>query len=79
MQKNTRNKQEELVQLIALETTENKPDQFKINNAYQQLRDIENYKITESIIRSKEKITLEQTNKLFFDQKNPKQKQKNIN
>ena len=43
MQKNTRNKQEELVQLIATETTENKPDQSKINNFHQQLQDIENY------------------------------------
>lgn len=79
MQKNTRNKQEELVQLIATETTENKPDQSKINNFHQQLQDIENYKITEPIICSKEKIKLEQTNKFFFDQKNQKQKQKTIN
>lgn len=63
----------------SLETTENKPDQFKINNVHQQLQDIENYKITESIICSKEKIKLEQTNKFFFDQKNQKQKQKTIN
>ena len=77
MQKNTRNKQEELVQLIATETTENKPDQSKINNFHQQLQDIENYKIIESIIHSKEKITLEQTNQIFLRSKKSKAKTRN--
>lgn len=77
MQKNTRNKQEELVQLIATETTENKPDQSKINNFHQQLQDIENYKIIESIIHSKEKITLEQTNQIFLRSKKSKTKTRN--
>lgn len=77
MQKNTRNKQEELVQLIATETTENKPDQSKINNFHQQLQDIENYKIIESIIHSKEKITLEQTNQIFLRLKKSKTKTRN--
>ena len=56
------------------------PDQHKITNAHQHLEDIDNYKITGSIIQSKDKIILEQEkpNKYFFDQEKQKQKLKTI-
>ena len=75
-----RNKPEELIQLIKTETIKTNPNQNKINKTQQYLQDIENYKITGSIIRSKEKIILEQEkpNKFFFDQEKQKQKQKAI-
>ena len=46
-----------------------KPDQNKINTAQHHLQDVQNYKISASIIRSKEKLILEQEkqNKFFFD------------
>ena len=45
------------------------PDHHKINAAEQHLQDIQNYKTSGSIIRSREKLTLEQEKprKLFFD------------
>ena len=54
-----------------------KPDQNKINTAQHHLQDVQNYKISASIIRSKEKLILEQEkqNKFFFDRE--KQKQSN--
>ena len=53
------------------------PDQNKINTAQHHLQDVQNYKISASIIRSKEKLILEQEkqNKFFFDRE--KQKQSN--
>ena len=55
------------------------PDQNKINTAQHHLQDVQNYKISASIIRSKEKLILEQEkqNKFFFDrEKQAKQLQK---
>ena len=78
MQKNIRNKQEELTQFITTEKTKPNPHQYKIQKAHQHLQDVDNYKISGSIIRSKEKIILEQEkpNKFFFDQEKQNQKQK---
>ena len=69
MQKNIRNKQDELTQFITIEKTKPKPNQDKIQEAHQHLPDIGNYKISGSIICSKEKIILDQEkpNKFFFD------------
>ena len=69
MQKNIRNKQDELTQFITIEKTKPKPNQGKIQEAHQHLPDIGNYKISGSIICSKEKIILDQEkpNKFFFD------------
>ena len=80
MQKNIRNKQDELTQFITIEKTKANPNQDKIQEAHQHLQDIDNYKISGSIIRSKEKMILEQEkpNKFFFDQEKQKQKQKTI-
>ena len=75
--KNIRNKQDELTQFITIEKTKPNPNQDKIQEAYQHLQDIDNYKISGSIIRSKEKMIPEQEklNKFFFDQE--KQKKQN--
>ena len=76
MQKNIRNKQDELTQFITIEKTKANPNQDKIQEAHQHLQDIDNYKISGSIIRSKEKMILEQEkpNKFFFHQEKQKQK-----
>ena len=77
--KNILNKQDQqLTQFITIEKTKPKPNQDKIQEAHQHLQDIDNYKISGSIIRSKEKIILKQEkpNKFFFDQEKQKQKQK---
>ena len=78
--KNIRNKQEELTQFITIEKTKANPNQDKIQEVHQHLQDIDNYKISGSIIRSKEKMILEQEkpNKFLFDQEKQKQKQKTI-
>ena len=84
MQKNIRIRKTRLIDLIKMEKQKTNPDQHKINIAHQQLPDINNYKITGSIIQSKKKLILEQEkpNKFFFDQKQKsktiKQLQKNI-
>lgn len=80
MQKNVRNKQTQLVDLIKIEKHKPSPNQHKLNNAHQQLQDVDNYKITGSIICSKEKLVLEQEKpgKFFFDQEKQKQKSKTI-
>ena len=77
MQKNIRNKQEELTQFITIEKTKPNTHQYKIQKAHQHLQDVDNYKISGSTIRSKEKIILEQEkpNKFFFDQEKQKTKQ----
>ena len=43
-----------------------KPDQHKINTAQHHLQDVQNYKILASIIRSKEKLILEQEKQTNF-------------
>ena len=80
MQKNIRMKQTQLINLINMEKQKANPDQHKITNAHQHLEDIDNYKITGSIIQNKDKIILEQEkpNKYFFDQEKQKQKLKTI-
>ena len=57
-----------------------KPDQNKINTAQHHLQDVQNYKTSASIIRSKEKLILEQEkqNKFFFDREKQKQKAKQL-
>ena len=57
-----------------------KPDQHKVNTAQHHLQDVQNYKILASIIRSKEKLILEQEkqNKFFFDLEKQKQKAKQL-
>ena len=74
MQKNIRNKQDEQTQFITIEKTKPNPNQDKIQEAHQH-QDIDNYKISGSIIRSKEKMILEQEkpNKFFFEQEKQKQ------
>ena len=78
--KNIRNKQDELTQFITIKKIKPNPNQDKIQEAHQHLQDIDNYKISGSIIRSKEKMILEQEkpNKFLFDQEKQKQKQKTI-
>ena len=78
MQKNMRNKRDQLTQFLAIEKTKPNPNQDKIQEAHQYLPVTDNYKISGSKIRSKEKIILEQEkpSKFFFDQE--KQKQKTI-
>ena len=79
MQKNIHNNQDQLTQFITIEKTKPKPNQDKIQEAHQHLQDIDNYKISGSIIRSKEEVILEQKkpNKFFFGLEKQKQKQKN--
>ena len=60
MQKNMRNEQTKLTDLIKQEKYKSNPDQHKTNNAHQQLMDIDKYKTADSIIRSKVKLILEQ-------------------
>ena len=54
------------------------PDRNKINKAQQNVQDIQNYRTTGSIIRSKEKLILEEEklNKFFCDLEKQNQKQK---
>lgn len=56
------------------------PDLNKINKAQNQLEDIQNFKDTGSIIRSREKLIIKQEkpNKYFFDHEKQKQKNKTI-
>ena len=63
MQKNIRNKQDELPQFITTEKTKPNPNQEKIQETHQ---DIDNYQISGSIIRSKENMILEQENPTNF-------------
>ena len=74
MQKNIRNKQDEITQFIIFEKTRANPNQDKIQEAHQHLQDNNNYKISGSIIYSKENIILEQEkpNKFLFDQEKQK-------
>ena len=72
--KKTIKKQDELIQFINTVKRKQTANQHKINKAQQHLEDIQNYKMSGSIIRSKEKIILEQEkpNKFFFDQEKQK-------
>lgn len=70
LQKNIRTKQSELTHFIDNEQTKTHTDQNEINIAYNQLQDIENYRLTGSIIRSKEQIIVEQEKPSFSIKKN---------
>ena len=73
MRNNTHNKLDELTQFITIEKTKANPNQDKIQEADQHLQDIANYKISGSIIHSKEKILeQEKPNKFSFDQEKQK-------
>ena len=78
LQKNIRKKQELLTQILKSEKLKPNPNQNQINKIHNHLQDIQNYKDTGSIARSKEKLIIEQEklNKFFFDQE--KQKHKTI-
>ena len=56
------------------------PDLNKVNKAQNQLENIQNFKDTGSIIRSREKLIIKQEkpNKYFFDHEKQKQKDKTI-
>lgn len=68
-QKNIRKKQDELTHFITTKKIKQNPDHHKINAAEQHLQDIQNYKTSGSIIRSRERLILKQEkpSKLFFD------------
>ena len=53
--KSIRNKQDQLTQFITIEKTKPNPNQDIIQEAHQRLKDIDNCKISRSIIHSKEK------------------------
>ena len=74
IEKNIHNKQDELTQFVTTEKTKPHPNEEKIQEAHQHLQDIDNQKISRSIIRCKEKMILEQEkpNKFFFDQEKRK-------
>ena len=76
--KNIRNKWDEITQFITIEKTKPNPNQDKIQEAHQRFQDIDNYKISGSIILSKEKTILDQEtpNKFFFDKEKQMEKQK---
>ena len=78
LQKNIRKKQELLTQILKSEKLKPNPNQNQINKIHNHLQDTQNYKDTGSIVRSKEKLIIEQEklNKFFFDQE--KQKHKTI-
>ena len=69
-----------LTNLIIQEKTKKQPNLNYINNWQKELEDIENYKIQGSIIRSKEKIIInqEKPNKYFFQIEKQKQTKKHI-
>ena len=50
MEKSIRNKQDELTQFITIDKTKPNWNQDKIQEAHQHLQDIDNYKISRSII-----------------------------
>ena len=56
--KNKRKKQEELTQFLSTEKMKQNPDLKKINKSQNHLQDIQNYKATGSIIRSREKLII---------------------
>ena len=73
MRNNIHNKLDELTQFITIEKTKANPNQDKIQEADQHLQDIANYKISGSIIHSKEKVLeQEKPNKFSFDQEKQK-------
>ena len=80
LNQNIKKAQEEATNKILLEKQKEIPNLNKIKELYNQLEDIQNYKKQGTIIRSKEKLILEQEqpNKYFFEQEKSKQKKKTI-
>ena len=72
--------QEETTNEIIKEKQKETPDLNKISKLHNQLKDIENYKKQGTVIRSKEKIIMEQeqANKYFFDEEKTKLKKKTV-
>ena len=72
--------QEETTNEIIKEKQKETPDLNKIPKLHNQLKDIENYKKQGTVIRSKEKIIMEQeqANKYFFDEEKTKLKKKTV-
>ena len=56
--KKQKKKQEELTQFLSTEKMKQNPDLKKINKSQNHLQDIQNYKATGSIIRSREKLII---------------------
>ena len=73
-------KQQHLISYITQEKSKLIPNIEKLNKYQQELNDIENYKTEGTIIRSKEKVILneEKPTKYFHAQEKQKQKKKNI-
>ena len=78
--RNLNQKQQILIQNITTEKSKINPNIEFINKNQQELNDIENYKINGTIIRSKEKIILneEKPTKFFYAQEKQKQIKKTI-
>ena len=74
--KHIHKKQEDQISYITQEKSKLTPNIEKINKYQQELNDIENYKTEGTIIRSKEKVILneEKPNKYFYSQEKQKQK-----
>ena len=79
--KETNKKQQILIEDITKEKSKINPNTETINKYQQELNDIENYKIAGTIIRSKEKMILneEKATKYFHSQEKQKQLKKSIN
>ena len=73
-------KQQDLIFYITQEKSKLTPNIEKINKYQQELNEIENYKTEGTIIRSKEKVILneEKPTKYFYTQEKQKQTKKNI-
>ena len=80
LNQNIKKAQEEATNKILLEKQKEIPNLNKIKELYNQLEDMQNYKKQGTIIRSKEKLILEQEqpSKYFFEQEKSKQKKKTI-
>ena len=79
LNQNIKKGQEEATNKVLLEKQKEIPNLNKITELHNQLENIRNYKKQGTIIRSKEKLILdqEQPNKFFFEQEKSKQKKKN--
>ena len=80
LNQNIKKAQEEATNKILLEKQKEIPNLNKIKELYNQLEDMQNYKKQGTIIRSKEKLILEQEqpSKYFFEQEKSKQKKKTM-
>ena len=73
-------KKQHLISYITQEKSKLIPNIEKLNKYHQELNDLENYKTEGTIIRSKEKVILneEKPTKYFYVQEKQKQTKKNI-